>query len=119
MSEARAFAYRERATAHRRRDGRRRPRGNAGAWLIVERDWTRMAEREAVKLDDGVSRLHWVDNAARSSNAWRELEGAVRKRAEPPGGHPARVGRRRRPSMSEALGVTPGCHAKIVGESWS
>jgi hypothetical protein len=57
------------------------PEETQRAWLIVERDWIRMAEREAVKLDDGGSRFHWVDNAARSSNAWRELEGAVQENA--------------------------------------
>ena len=40
----------------------RASRRNAGAWLIVERDWTRMAEREELK-----DAMPWLDSAARSS----------------------------------------------------
>ena len=66
MSEARAFAFRERALqAHRKAMRAGIPEEIRRAWLIVERDWIRMAEREAVKLDDAVPRLHWVDGAAK------------------------------------------------------
>jgi hypothetical protein len=80
MSEVRAFAFRERAwQAHNKAMRAGIPEEIRRAWLIVERDWSRMAEREAAKLEVAVPRLHWVDNAARSSNAWRELEGATAK----------------------------------------
>ena len=66
MSEARAFAFRERASqAHKKAMRAGIPEEIRRAWLIVERDWTRMAEREAAKLDDAASRRHWVDNAAK------------------------------------------------------
>ena len=75
MSEVRAFAFRERALqAHKKAMRAGIPAETRRAWLIVERDWTRMAERE--ELSDAMS---WMDNAAPSSNAWRELEAAVRR----------------------------------------
>ena len=66
MSEVRVFAYRERALqAHKKATRAGIPEEIRRAWLIIERDWTRMAEREAAKLDDAVPRLHWVDGAAK------------------------------------------------------
>ena len=73
MSEVRAFAYRERAMqAHKKAMRARIPEETRRAWLIVERDWSRMAEREAAKLDDSVSRHPWTDDAARSSKMTRQ-----------------------------------------------
>ena len=47
MSEARAFAFRERAfQAYKKAMRAGIPEEIRRAWLIVERDWTRMAERE-------------------------------------------------------------------------
>ena len=57
MSEVRAFAYRERAIqAHKKAMRAGIPEETRRAWLIVERDWTRMAERE--ELNDAMS---WLD----------------------------------------------------------
>ena len=71
MSEARAFAFRERAfQAYRKAMRAGIPEEIRRAWLIVERDWTRMAERETVTVDDAVSRHD-------GSAAWRELETAA------------------------------------------
>ena len=62
MSEARAFAFRERALqAHKKAMRAGIPEETRRAWLIVERDWTRMAERE--ELNDAMS---WLDGAART-----------------------------------------------------
>jgi hypothetical protein len=55
MSEARAFAFRERALhAHKMAMRTGIPETTQRAWLIIERDWTRMAERE--ELHDGTFR---------------------------------------------------------------
>jgi hypothetical protein len=60
MSEVRAFAYRERASqAHHKAMRAGIPEATRRAWLIVERDWTRMAEQE--ELNDAIS---WLDSAA-------------------------------------------------------
>ena len=57
MSEVRAFAYRERAMqAHKKAMRARIPEETRRAWLIVERDWTRMAEREELK-----DAMAWLD----------------------------------------------------------
>ena len=57
MSEVRAFAFRERASqAHNKAMRAGIPEETRRAWLIVERAWTRMAERE--ELNDAMS---WVD----------------------------------------------------------
>ena len=59
MSEARAFAFRERALqAHKKAMRAGIPEETRRAWLIVERDWTRMAEQEELK--DAMS---WVGGA--------------------------------------------------------
>jgi hypothetical protein len=69
MSGARANVYRERALqAHKKAMRAGIPKETRRAWLIVERDWIRMAEREAVRLDD----------PARSGALLRQLEDAVR-----------------------------------------
>ena len=61
MSEVRIFAYRQKALAGPRQGSAcGHPQETRRAWLIVERDWIRMAEREA--LNDAAS---WVDDAAR------------------------------------------------------
>ena len=61
MSEVRIFAYRQKALqAHDKAARAGIPEETRRAWLIVERDWIRMAEREA--LNDAAS---WVDDAAR------------------------------------------------------
>ena len=61
MSEARAFAYREKASqAHAKAMRAGIPETTRRAWLIVERDWTRMAEHE--ELNDSMA---WLDGAAR------------------------------------------------------
>ena len=63
MSEARAFAFRERAMqAHKKAMRAGIPEETRHALLIVERDWTRMAEREELK--DAMSLL---DGAAPTS----------------------------------------------------
>ena len=63
MSEARVFAFRERALqAHKKAMRAGIPETTQRAWQIIERDWTRMAERE--ELDDAMS---WVDGGFRSS----------------------------------------------------
>ena len=65
MSEARVFAFRERALqAHKMAMRAGIPETTQRAWLIIERDWTRMAERE--ELNDG---------------AFRQVQAALRKLA--------------------------------------
>ena len=65
MSEVRAFAFREKASqAHNKAMRAGIPEETRRAWLIVERDWTRMAERE--DLNDG---------------AFRQVQAALRKLA--------------------------------------
>jgi hypothetical protein len=65
MSEARAFAFRERALqAHKMAMRSGIPETTQRAWLIIERDWTRMAKRE--ELNDG---------------AFRQVQSALRKLA--------------------------------------
>ena len=60
MSEVRGFAFRERASqAHKKAMRAGIPEATRRAWLIVERDWTRMAEQE--ELNDAMS---WLDSAA-------------------------------------------------------
>ena len=54
------------------------PEETRRAWLIVERDWTRMAERETVTVNDAVSRHPPRDGSA----GWRELEAEVCGRQE-------------------------------------
>ena len=55
MSEARVFAFRERALqAHEKAMRAGIPETTQRAWLIIERDWIRMAERE--ELNDGAFR---------------------------------------------------------------
>ena len=72
MSEVRAFAYRERASqAHQKAMRAGIPEATRRAWLIVERDWTRMAEQE--ELNDAMS---WLDSAARSRRE-REVTNAA------------------------------------------
>ena len=61
MSKVRAFAYRERASqAHDKAMRAGISEATRRAWLIVERDWSRMAEQE--ELNDAMS---WLDGAAR------------------------------------------------------
>ena len=58
MSAVRAFAFRERAVqAHNKAMRAGIPEATRRAWLIVERDWTRMAERE--ELNDAMA---WLDS---------------------------------------------------------
>ena len=65
MSEVRAFAFRERASqAHKK--AMSIPEETRRAWLIVERDWTRMAEREELK--DAMS---WLDVSSGRQAAMR------------------------------------------------
>ena len=72
MSEVRAFAFRERALqAHKKAMRTGIPEETRRAWLIVERDWTKMAEREELK--DAMS---WLDSAARSSG--RQVHAVMR-----------------------------------------
>ena len=64
MSKARAFAYRQKALqAYDKAMRAGIPEATRRAWLIVERDWTRMAEQEELK--DAMS---WVGQ--------RDLHGA-------------------------------------------
>jgi hypothetical protein len=65
MSEARVFAFRERAShAHKMAMRAGITETTQRAWRIIERDWTRMAERE--QLNDG---------------AFRQVQAALRKLA--------------------------------------
>ena len=74
MNEARAFAFRERAfQAYKKAMRAGIPEEIRRAWLIIERDWTRMAERETVTANDAVSRHPHRDGTA----AWRELQAAA------------------------------------------
>ncbi len=60
MSEVRAFAFREKASqAHQKAMRAGIPEATRRAWLIVKRDWTRMAEQEELK--DAMS---WLDSPA-------------------------------------------------------
>ena len=55
MSAARVFAFRQRASqAHDKAKRAGIPETTQRAWLIIERDWIRMAEREELK--DGALR---------------------------------------------------------------
>ena len=74
MSEVRAFAYRQRALqAHDKAMRAGIPETTRRAWLIVERDWMRMAEREelnaAMAWLDGAGRLHRTTSAAGHAKA--------------------------------------------------
>ena len=63
MSGARAFAFRERAKQANKKTMRPGiPEATRRAWRIVERDWTKMADRE--ELNDAMS---WLDSAARKT----------------------------------------------------
>ena len=63
MSEARVFAFRERASqAHKKAMRASIPEETRRAWLIVKRDWTRMAEREELK--DAMS---WLDSGRQAA----------------------------------------------------
>ena len=53
MHEARAFAFRQRATqAYQKAMRPNIPDETRRAWLIIEREWIKMAEREEAKLND-------------------------------------------------------------------
>ena len=53
MHEARAFAFRQRATqAYQKAMRPNIPDETRRAWLIIERDWTKMAEQEEAKLEE-------------------------------------------------------------------
>ena len=57
MHEARAFVFRQRATqAYQKAMRPNIPDETRRAWLIIERDWTKMAEREEAKLNDPAAR---------------------------------------------------------------
>jgi hypothetical protein len=83
MHEARAFAFRQRAIqAYQKATRPNIPDETRRAWLIVERDWIRMAEREEAKLNDPAARHRQEASLSdqRSSQArasWEELEAAV------------------------------------------
>ena len=52
MHEARAFAFRQRATqAYQKAMRANIPDETRRAWLIIEREWIKMAEREEAKLE--------------------------------------------------------------------
>ena len=52
MHEARAFVFRQRATqAYQKAMRPNIPDETRRAWLIIERDWTKMAEQEEAKLE--------------------------------------------------------------------
>ena len=60
MSAARVFAFREKAMqAHDKAMRAGIPETTQRAWLIIERDWIRMAEQE--ELNDAMS---WLDSPA-------------------------------------------------------
>ena len=98
MHEARAFAFRQRATqAYQKAMRPNIPDETRRAWLIIERDWTKMAEQEEAKLEEAkleeakLEEAKLNDPAARhrqeaslpdqrSSQArasWEELEAAI------------------------------------------
>ena len=102
MHEARAFAFRQRATqAYQKAMRPNIPDETRRAWLIIERDWTKMAEREEAKLEEAkleaanergqVGRGKLNDPAARHSQeaslsnqrssqaraSWEELKAAI------------------------------------------
>ena len=53
MSEVRAYVFRKRAFEAENRAFRAQiPDSTRRAWLIVAREWTKMAEREEARLDD-------------------------------------------------------------------
>ena len=75
MSEVRAFAFRERASqAHQKAMRAGIPEATRRAWLIVKRDWTRMAEQEELK--DAMS---WLDSAAASRREREVIDAGFRK----------------------------------------
>jgi hypothetical protein len=79
MSEARAFVFRERAfQAYKKAMRPGIPEEIRRSWLIIERDWTRMAEREAFTVNGAVSPHPQRDGSA----GWRELEAEVCGRQE-------------------------------------
>ena len=83
MHEARAFAFRQRATqAYQKATRPNIPDETRRAWLIIERDWIKMAEREEAKLNDPAARHRQEPSLSdqRSSQArasWEELEASV------------------------------------------
>ena len=83
MSEARTFAYRERASqAHDKAMRAGISEETRRAWVIVERDWTRMAERE--ELNDAMA---WLDGAARYS--WQTDKASGGEPAVDPAANPS------------------------------
>ena len=82
MHEARAFAFRQRATqAYQKAMRPNISDETRRAWLIIEREWIKMAEREEAKLNDhagGIARRQLSDQRSRQAQAsWEELEAAV------------------------------------------
>jgi hypothetical protein len=83
MHEARAFAFRQRATqAYQKAMGPNIPDETRRAWLIIEREWIKMAEREEAKLNDPAARhrqeARLSDQRSRQARAsWEELEAAI------------------------------------------
>ena len=84
MSEARAFAYREKASqAHAKAMRAGIPETTRRAWLIVERDWTRMAEQEELK-DRWLGWTALPAKVGKENKNARGEAGAVDRAANPP-----------------------------------
>ena len=83
MHEARAFVFRQRATqAYQKAMRPNIPDETRRAWLIIERDWTKMAEREEAKLNDPAARHRQQaslsnEHSSQARASWEELEAAV------------------------------------------
>ena len=83
MHGARAFAFRQRPTqAYQKAMRPNIPDETRRAWLIIEREWIKMAEREEAKLNDpgrGIAQeARLSDQRSRQARAsWEELEAAI------------------------------------------
>ena len=64
MSEVRAFVYRQKALqAHSKALRAQIPEPTRRAWLIVAREWIRMAEKEEAALVKDIPRSPWGPSA--------------------------------------------------------
>ena len=81
MHEARAFVFRQKAVqAYQKAMRSNIADETRRAWLIVERDWIKMAEREEAKLKDSAARHRQeasLSDQRGSRASWEELEAAV------------------------------------------
>ena len=86
MIEARAYVFRQKASqAHQKAIRPNIPDETRRAWLIVERDWIKMAEREEEKLRGGNARHPSANSNTLEPETWRDLEAMLSATLQSPG----------------------------------